>query len=171
MRVIQAFGDTGLSLGIELISPSLRVVLVVLRVEPAENAVLEVECFIAQEEGVGVGRDVILVVQLVDEDVVDHRVLERRVGSGPDPRVHVRCRRGPSESRIDMDDLRPVLLCLPDPLEGHRMVLGHIAAFHQDRLAVLEVDPVVGHRPPSERGPQTGDRGAVSKSGLAWCST
>src|SRR6267378_7976308 len=105
MRVIQAFGDTGLSLGIELISPSLRVVLVVLRVEPAENAVLEVECFIAQEEGVGVGRDVILVVQLVDKDVVDHRVLERRVGSGPDPRIHVRSRRGTRESRIYMDNV------------------------------------------------------------------
>ncbi len=65
-----------------------------------------------------------------------------------------------------MDDLRPVLLCLPDPLEGHGVVLGHVAALHQDRLAVLEVDPVVGHRPPAERGPQTGDRGAVSKSGL-----
>ncbi len=150
MRVIETLGDTGLSLGIELISPGLRVVLVVLCVEPAENAIRELERLIAQEKGVGVGRDVILVVELVDEDVVDHGVLERRVGAGPDARVHVRARGGPRESRIDVDDLRPVLLRLPDPLEGHGMVLGHVAAFHQDRLAVLQVDPVVGHRPSPE---------------------
>jgi len=89
VRVIQALGDRALSPGIELISPSLGGVLVVLRVEPAENCVLEVERLIAQEEGVGVGDDVILVVQLVDEDMVDHRVLERRVGSRPDARVHI----------------------------------------------------------------------------------
>ena len=46
------------------------------------------------------------------------------------------------------------------------MVLGDVAAFHQDRLAVLQVDPVIGHRAPAERGPQTGDRGAMSKPGL-----
>ena len=75
-------------------------------------------------------------------------------------------RGGPGESRIDVDDLRAVLLGLPDPLEGHGVVLGDVAAFHQDRLAVLQVDPVVGHRAPPECGPQTGDRGAMSKPGL-----
>ena len=166
VRVVQALGDARLALRVELVSPGLRVVLVVLRVEPAEDAVLEVERLVAQEEGVGVGDDVVLVVQLVDDDVVDHRVLERRVGAGPDARVDVGRRRGPGESRIDVDDLRAVLLGLPDPLEGHGVVLGDVAAFHQDRLAVLQVDPVVGHRSPTERGPQTGDRGAMSKSGL-----
>ena len=89
MRVIEALRETGLSPGIELISPGLRVVLVVLRVEAAENAVPEVERLITQEKGVGMGRNVILVVQFVDENVVDHRVLERRVGSRPDARVHI----------------------------------------------------------------------------------
>src|SRR5262249_49949942 len=46
------------------------------------------------------------------------------------------------------------------------MVLGDVAAFHQHSLRVLHVDPVIGHRPPTERGPQTGDRRAVSKSSL-----
>ncbi len=150
VRVIQAPGDTRLALRVELVSPGLGVVFVVLRVVPAEDAILEVERLVAQEEGVRVGDDVILVVQLVHDDVVDHRVLERRVGAGPDARVHVRARRGPGESRIDVDELRPVLLCLPDPLEGHGVVLGDVAAFHQDRLAVLQVDPVVGHRPAPE---------------------
>ena len=166
VRVIQAPRDARLTLRIELVSPGLGVVGVVLRVVAAEDAILEVELLVAQVERVGVGDDVVLVVELVDDDVVDHRVLERRIGAGPDARVDVGRRRGAGVSRIDVDDLRAVFLGLPDPLEGHRVVLGDVAAFHQDRLAVLQVDPVVGHRSPTERGPQTGDRGAMSKPGL-----
>ena len=65
-----------------------------------------------------------------------------------------------------MDDLRPVFLGLPDPLEGHRVVFGDVAAFHEEHLGVLEVDPVVGHRAPTECGPQTGDRGLCHKPRL-----
>ena len=150
VRVIQAPGDTRLALRVELVSPGLGVVLVVLRVVAAEDPVLEVEGLVAQEEGVGVGDDVVLVEQLVHDDVIDHRVHERRVGAGADARVHVRARRGPGVARIDVDQLRPVLLGLPDPLVGHGVVLGDVAAFDQDRLAVLQVDPVVGHRAPPE---------------------
>src|SRR5262249_34525657 len=60
----------------------------------------------------------------------------------------------------------PILLGLAYPLERHRMVLGDIAAFHQNRLAMLQIDPVVRHGPSPERCPQTGDRWAVSKTGL-----
>lgn len=65
-----------------------------------------------------------------------------------------------------MDDFRPIFLGLPDPLEGHGVVLRHIAAFPQNRFAMLQVNPMIGHRPAPERGPQTGDRGVVSKSRL-----
>ena len=150
VRVIQAPGDPRLALRVELVSPGLGVVGVVLRVVAAEEPILEVEGLVAQVEGVGVGDDVILVVQLVDDDVVDHRVLERRVGAGPDARVDVRPGRGPGVARIDVDELGAVLLGLPDPLVGHGVVLGDVAAFHEDRLAVLQIDPVVGHRPPPE---------------------
>ena len=160
------FATRGLPFASSWYPQRLRVVFVVIRVESAEHAVLEVERLVAEEEGVRVGDDVILVVELVDDDVVDHRVLERCVGAGPDARVHVGRRRGSGVARIDVDDLRAVFLGLPNPLEGHGVVLGDVAAFHQDRLAVLQVDPVVGHRSSTERGPQTGDRGAMSKPGL-----
>ena len=65
VRVVQALRDARLALRVELVSPALRVVLVVLLVVPAEDAVLEAERLIAQVERVRVGEDVVLVVQLV----------------------------------------------------------------------------------------------------------
>ena len=67
-----------------------------------------------------------------------------------------------------MDDLRPIFLGLADPLVRHWMVLGDIAAFNQDGLAMLKINPMVGHRTPTERCPQTGDRWAVSKTSLVF---
>ena len=65
-----------------------------------------------------------------------------------------------------MNDFCPVLLGLSDPFKGHGMVLSYVAAFHQNGSAMLQVNPVVGHCSSTERCPQTGDRGAVSKPGL-----
>ena len=74
----------------------------------------------------------------------------------------------PGESRVDVNDRRPILLDLPNPLEGHGAVLRHVTAFNKDGLAVLQVNPVIGHCASPERRPQTGDRGAVSKSSLVF---
>ena len=49
-------------------------------------------------------------------------------------------------ARIDVNQLGAVFLRLADPLEGHGVVFRHVAAFDEDRLAILEVDPVIGHR-------------------------
>jgi hypothetical protein len=43
-------------------------------VVPRKEPVLEVEVHVPEEERVRVGRDEVLVVELVHEDVVDHRV-------------------------------------------------------------------------------------------------
>src|SRR5262245_12642293 len=83
------------TLGLELVAPRLRVVGVLLLVVSREEAILEVEARVAEEQGVRMGHDEVLVVQLVGEDVVDDRVLERGVGARPDARVDVRRRRGP----------------------------------------------------------------------------
>src|SRR6266566_1485783 len=74
---------------IKLITPGLRAVLVLLRVEPAEESILEVESRVAQKEGVGMGCDVVFVVQLVHKDVVNYGVEKRSVGTGTNARVHV----------------------------------------------------------------------------------
>jgi hypothetical protein len=46
------------------------------------------------------------------------------------------------------------------------MVLRHIASFNQNRLAMLQIDPMVGHGAAPKCCPQTGDGGAMSKSRL-----
>ena len=166
LRIIKARRDLRATAAVQLVPPSLCVVLVLLLIKSAEQPILEVECCVTQKERVGMGCNVVLVVQLVNENIVDHRVEKSCVGTWSDARVHVGRRGCSGEPRVDVDDGGPVLLGLPDPLVGHGVVLGHIAAFHQDRLAMLQVNPVVGHRPASKRCPQTGDRGAVSKSSL-----
>src|SRR4051794_19759502 len=65
-----------------------------------------------------------------------------------------------------MDELRPIVLGLSNPFEGHGMVLCDVAALHENRSAVLQIDPVIGHGSAAECCPQTGDGGTMSKSRL-----
>src|SRR5215472_108206 len=46
------------------------------------------------------------------------------------------------------------------------MVLGRVSSHCQYEIGVLDIDPAIGHRTPTERGGQTGHRGAVSYSCL-----
>ena len=52
------------------------------------------------------------------------------------------------------------------PLESARMIFSRVGSHHQNDVGVLDVLPVVGHRASTERGGQTGHRGAVSNSSL-----
>src|ERR1700758_2594236 len=98
--MIEARYGARLAFRIKLITPGLCAVLVLLLIEPAEESILEVESRVAQEKGIGMSCDVVHVVQLVHDDVVDHRVKKRRVGTGTDTRVQVGRRRCPRESRV-----------------------------------------------------------------------
>ena len=62
--------------------------------------------------------------------------------------------------------VRAPLARLHHPLEADRVVLGHVRAHDHDAVGVLEVLLEVRRAASSERGPQTGDRGAVSYAGL-----
>jgi len=55
------------------------------------------------------------------------------------------------EPGIHMDELGPPVLGLHHPLEGYRVVFGSVASLNQDAIAVLNVDPMVGHCAASER--------------------
>src|SRR5215475_12572512 len=46
------------------------------------------------------------------------------------------------------------------------MVLGRVSSHGEHEIGVLDVEPAIGHRTPTERGGQTGHRGAVSYSCL-----
>src|SRR3954447_11714483 len=164
--IIQARCQARLTFSVELITPGLSVVLVLLFVEPAEESILEIKSLMAEIECVCMCPDVVIVIQFVSQDVVDHRVEKRSISTRTNARVHVGCRGRACESRIDMDERRPIVLGLSNPFEGHGMVLCDVAALHENRSAVLQIDPVIGHGSAAECCPQTGDGGAVSKSGL-----
>ena len=125
-------------------------ILVVLLVEPAEKSILEVEVGVAQEERVGMSGDVILVVQLVDEDVVDHRVLERRVGAG---RIRANMSAA-AEVRVNRGSTWMIFAPFSCALRIHLKAMGWFSAtlLPSTRIVLqcLQVDPVIGHRPPSE---------------------
>ena len=89
--------------------------------------------------------------------------------AGADLQEQIGGRSRAREARIDDDHLGVALqLGFHRPLEAARVVLGRVAAHDQHHVGVLDVDPAVGHRAASERGPQTGDRGTVSNPGLVF---
>ncbi len=169
----RALGQSGvggvLALGrrLALVVPHRRVVAALRLVVAGEQAVVELEVLGDEERRVRVQLDVVLVVQLVLEHVVDQTAEEGDIGPGADRGEHVGDRRRPREARVDVDDPRSPLVS-PDvgPLPPARVVLGGVGPDDQDAVAVLEVAPVVRHRPTAEAGGQTGHRGTVSNSGL-----
>ena len=102
-------------------------------------------------------------VPLPRQDVVNEAAEERDVGAGADLDEPIRDGRRPVEARIHAHELRvTVPPRFHDEPESHRVVLGRVAAHRQNDIRVADVRPAVGHRSSSERGGQTGHRGAVS---------
>src|SRR5205823_11005349 len=88
------------------------------------------------------------------------------VGRGADRHGEVGQSAGARDPGVDVDDRRALPLRLHDPLEAYRMALGHVGPLDDDAVAIREVLLERGGAASSERGPQTGDRGAVSYTGL-----
>ena len=86
--------------------------------------------------------------------------------AGADRHVQVGDRAGAGEPRVDVDDRRAARLGLHHPLEADRVALGHVRALDDDAVSVRQVLLEGGGAAATERGPQTGDRGGVSYTGL-----
>jgi hypothetical protein len=97
-----------------------------------------------QERRVGVRLHVLLELQVVGEDVVDHAAEERNIGAGPHRDMLIGQRAGPGEPRVDVDDPGAASLGLHHPLEPDRMGLGHVRAHDDDAVGVGQVLLVVG---------------------------
>src|SRR5207253_10323951 len=102
----------------------------------------------------------------VPEDVVDDPAEERDVRAGADGDVDVGHGAGPGEPGIDVNDGCSPSLRLHDPAEPDGVTLGEVRTLDDDAVSVLEILLEGGGSAPSERDPQTGDRGAVSYTGL-----
>src|SRR5215210_4324353 len=160
--------DGGVIDRVSLVAPARRVVLSALLVPAGEQArgvgVLEV---LGDDRGrVGVDLDVLLEVLLVLEDVVDQAPEERDIGARPDGCVDVAHRRGAREARVDVDELGALLLGDHGVPETHGVGLGHVGAFDDDAVSVLQILQVCGGSAPTVRDAQTGHRRAVSYSRL-----
>ena len=79
----------------------------------------------------------------------------------------VRYSRRTREPRIDGNELGPsIVTSLNCPLKPTRVIFSRIRPHDQDDITILDVLPMVGHRPSAKRGSQTGYRGAMSYAGL-----
>ena len=171
-RVLQLLflaGAGGTHPVVACVAPGLRVVGAGLRVVAGEDAVqvVDVHEVVPQDHGgVGEGLDVLLEVLAGGQDVVDHAAEESDVATGPQRDVHVRDGRGPGEPRVDVDDLGAARLRFHHPLETDRVTFGHVGALDDDAVGVLQVLQEARGAATAERGPQTGDGGAVSNTGL-----
>ena len=122
----------GNAVGVQLVGPLARVVGPLVRVEAGEQPVLEIESITDQEGGVRVADDVLLVVELVVDDVLDHAAQEGDVGPGAQGRVDVRLGGGPGKARVHADHLAAPVLGLGDVFHGNGVVLGSVAAHDQN---------------------------------------
>ena len=105
-------------------------------------------------------------MRLCSMRVVDHPAHEGDVGARAQLGPHVGDRARAIEARVDVQDVGAALLGAGQPVHRDGVILGRVAAHDQDDVGVHHVDPVVGHGAPAEGGRQTGDRGAVSETGL-----
>jgi hypothetical protein len=152
-----------------LVLPGRRIVGARLGIPAGEDAVevLRVRESLAHDDGrVGVSLDVFVEPPPVLEDVVDYAAEESYVRAGPDGHVHVGDGARPRVARVDVDHGRPPQARLHHPLEAYGVVLGHVGADVHDAVGVCQVLLEGGGPAPTERGPETRDRGGVSYPGL-----
>ena len=168
-----AFGTLpcGLLFGHPRVMPGARVVdplvLVEAREEPVE--ILGVtEPLVDDHRCVRITLDVLVEPALVLDDVANDSAEKGDVCARTDRDVLVGHRARPREARVDVHDLRAAEPRFHHPLEADRMVLGHVRAHDQDRVGVPQILLVCRGTPSPERGPQTGDRGAVSYACLVF---
>lgn len=167
VRVLQRIVALDQALAVFLERPRGLVVGVFLRVIAGEQTVVERELGVHEERGVRVAQYVILKIEIMIEDILDHAP-PRNAISVPERSGAYMLERAdvPGETGIDVDNLGPLVLCLEHPFERDRVVFSCIAALNENTITVLEIDPVIRHRAASERLCQSRYSGAVSDPGL-----
>jgi hypothetical protein len=152
-----------------LIAPSWPFVLALFRDPAAEKPIqiLRVSIIFAKNGGcIRVGNDVLLKILLVFDYLRDQRAKKNDIRTGADRHEHIRHGARTAKPGIDMNDSASASLCLHDPLEAHRMSFRHVGALDNNAIRVCKILQRGGGPASPIRGPQTGDRGRVSNTGL-----
>src|SRR5829696_4970177 len=156
--------DGGVVYGRALVAPARRVVLPALPV-PAGKVARDVsflELFGYEGRGVGVVDDVVFEVPLVLDDVVDQTPQKRYVRARTYGGIDVAERRGAREARVDVDERSSLVFGDHGVPKAYGVGFGHVGAFDQDAVGILQVLQGGGGPAPTVRDAQTGHRGAVS---------
>ncbi len=153
------------------VHPRIEVVFGVL-FSPARKKPVQVLCIaeVVVDDGrrVGVVEDVLPEVPFILDDVANQSAEERDIGAGAKCGVNVRDRAGACEPRIHVDDHGAALFCLHHPLKAYRVILRHVRTLNHNAVRVLQILLERGCAASSKAGPQTGDRGGVSNTGLVF---
>ena len=83
--------------------------------------------------------DIIAEVQLILEHVVNDRTQQHHVGTAANTNVTVGERRGTRIPRIHVNNAGTTLFGFYDPLESHRVALGHIRTLDDDAISIRHI--------------------------------
>src|SRR5215204_1652687 len=123
---------------------------------------LEDATLVLEGRGVGGVDDVVFEVPLVLDDVVDQTPQKRYVRARTYGGIDVAERRGAREARVDVDERSSLVFGDHGVPKAYGVGFGHVGAFDQDAVGILQVLQGGGGPAPTVRDAQTGHRGAVS---------
>ena len=117
------------------------------RIPAREEARIGIELVVVAKQAgsVRVAEDIVLVIELVLQDVVNHPAEERNVGARTQPTVDVGLGRRTRITRIDHDPGGTAVLCAFHPTRTQRVVFDIVGADRQNDVGVGEIAPVARH--------------------------
>ncbi len=110
--------------------------------------------------------DVVLEVRFGFQDVSNDAAQKSDIRTRTDRHVNIGDCAGTREARIHVNNGCAALARLHDPAKRDWMALGHIRTFDDDDIRIHQVSRECRRAASSKRGPQTGDRGGMSNTGL-----
>ena len=164
----RAFGRVPQLLLIGVVTPGFVVVLLLRRIPAREEARIGIELVVVAKQAgsVRVAEDIVLVIELVLQDVVDHPAEERNIGARTQPTVDVGLGRRTRITRIDHDPGGAAVLCALHPTRAQRVVFDIVGANRENDVGVGKVTPMARHGAAAEARRKTGHCRGVAHARL-----
>ena len=155
-----------LAVCVDLVAPRRLVIRTRLLVVAGEDACIEFVVVTQQAVGIRIAAQIVGIVFFVLNNIIDKCSEECDICAGTQLEEMIGNARGAGVTHIDVDDGRPVVLCLHDALHRERMAFCEVRALDPDQLCLLEVVPRPRHRAASKGGVQCRRRRRVADARL-----